>query len=507
MEINQQTQEIEFSGHFEELFDILYHHYNTDEIFIMDSASGPSVDRQHDIIGLFPQLDILVKGETLEIKSEDKKLENLIKTKISDFFDKQSESYRLPENVRFSEVFRRIKNVFEVTSKSGKPILSFTNGLVGYFGYEYLHHLESIKRNPNVEDTIPDVHLCYYSCLLHFDESNSKISLYNNDINQNAKDSFNGLLDVLSNIGDSKNQINSCFNFENEADDNLNNIQVFETKQNYLAKVAKAKQYINSGDIFQVQLGFRFTAQMNLNIANTYKALRESSPSPYMFLWKRNGVSLIGNSPELQLKIQSGNITIRPIAGTSKGKGTVKTRKKVVKMLSESPKEKAEHVMLVDLARNDVGRVSKVGTVKVEKLMDIEEYSNVFHMTSTVTGELLDNTDNMVAFEDTFPAGTLTGAPKIRAMEIIKELEEYERGPYGGAFGFFDFNGDLVSSITIRTIITKNDKVFFQASAGIVADSVPENEWNEVLFKTQTLRKIINSIEDPHFNLSLERQE
>lgn len=505
MNIKQQTQQIDFSGHFEQLFDILYEHYDSDQIFMMDSASGPSVDRQNNIIGLFPQLDILIKGETLEIRSEDKNLESLIKTKLSDFFDKGSKSYILPEDVRFSEIFSRIKSVFEVTSSSNKPIPSFTNGLVGYFGYEYLHHIEKVERNAAIEDTIPDVHLCYYSCLLHFTEKNSQISLFSNNINQRAQQCFENLLTIFSSTDHCKQLVQPHFNFTNESDDKLEKFQVFETKENYFKKVAKAKQYIKAGDIFQVQLGFRFSARMNLNIKNTYKALRESSPSPYMFLWKRDNVSLIGNSPELQLKIQSGDITIRPIAGTSKGKGTVETREKVIKMLSESPKENAEHVMLVDLARNDVGRVSKVGTVNVEKLMDIEEYSNVFHLTSTVTGELLDNIDSMVAFEDTFPAGTLTGAPKIRAMEIIKEIEDYERGPYGGAFGFFDFNGDLVSSITIRTIITQNDIVFFQASAGIVADSVPEDEWNEVLFKTQTLRKIINSIEDPRFNLSLER--
>jgi para-aminobenzoate synthetase len=211
-----------------------------------------------------------------------------------------------------------------------------------------------------------------------------------------------------------------------------------------------------------------------------------------MFFWDSGNYQLIGNSPELQLRIQDENIMIRPIAGTSKGKGhDAESRKKVLDAFSKDSKENAEHVMLVDLARNDIGIMAEAGSVKVTQLMAVEEFSHVFHLTSTVVGKLKKNMDTMEVFEATFPAGTLTGAPKVRAMEIISELEGIKRGPYGGAFGFFDFNGNIISSIVIRTIVRKGDELYLQASAGIVSDSVPEEEWEETEYKMKALKEVI----------------
>ena len=224
-----------------------------------------------------------------------------------------------------------------------------------------------------------------------------------------------------------------------------------------------------------------------------YKKLRKVNPSPYMFYWECEDYQLISNSPELQLKVENGNIIIRPIAGTSKGKGKTKEEAKVLREdLENNPKEQAEHIMLVDLARNDIGRIAIPGSVRVSKLMNTEEFSNVFHLTSSVEGEILGEINTMKLFKSTFPAGTLTGAPKVRAMEIINELENEERGPYGGAFGFFEFNGNILSSITIRTILRKDEDLYLQASAGIVADSKDYLEWNEIQHKTETIKQVLS---------------
>lgn len=203
---------------------------------------------------------------------------------------------------------------------------------------------------------------------------------------------------------------------------------------------------------------------------------------------------LISNSPELQLRVENRKVIIRPIAGTSKGKGKTKEEAEVLKQdLENNPKEQAEHIMLVDLTRNDMGRIATAGSVRVSKLMKTEEFSHVFHLVSSVEGDILEEVNTMKLFESTFPAGTLTGAPKVRAMEIINELENEERGPYGSASGFFDFNGNILSSIIIRTILRKDEDLYLQASAGIVADSKDYLEWDEIQHKTETIKQVLST--------------
>jgi anthranilate synthase component 1 len=267
-------------------------------------------------------------------------------------------------------------------------------------------------------------------------------------------------------------------------------------KKEYLGAVAKAKEYIAAGDIFQVVLSQRFSAGITCDPFDVYRALRAVNPSPYLFYLDCGGkFQIAGSSPEVLSKLQNGTVQVRPIAGTRPRGATPEEDVALEKDLLADEKERAEHVMLVDLGRNDVGRVSRYGTVTVSDFMTIERYSHVMHIVSNVTGELADGYDAIDTFGATFPAGTLTGAPKIRAMEIIDELETVRRGPYGGGVVYLGFSGAMDSCITIRTAIISGGRVYVQAGAGIVADSVPENEYMETVNKAKGMLRAIEMAE------------
>ena len=249
--------------------------------------------------------------------------------------------------------------------------------------------------------------------------------------------------------------------------------------------VKKAKEYIFQGDIFQVVLSQQLRIPKKKNNIDIYRSLRSINPSPYMFYLKFDDISLIGSSPEIHVQLNKRNAVLRPIAGTHPRGKDEKDDKIIIDKLLNDEKEKAEHIMLVDLGRNDLGRVCDFESVKVTELMTIEKYSHVMHIVSNVEGIVNNNFDSLDLMNATFPAGTVTGAPKIRAMEIINELENIERGPYAGAVAYFDFSGNLDSCITIRTIVLHNNTAYIQAGAGIVADSVPEKEYDETLNKAK----------------------
>ena len=455
---------------FFDLFREFYLEFGKEMACILDSARGPQIDRNNSIIGLFPKFDIKIDKKIMRFESEYDDLKNRF---IAEFGETTCAV------TVFSEIFPRIKKIFNIENE-----FDYGNGLIGYFGYEYLHYLEEIERK-NINDLgMPDIHLVYYSHILIQNTKDNSVKLISNLITDDAESEKKKILEFI----ETKKTVSPQENYSVKTDDIQNTV----SREEFLKNVGVAKKYILEGDIFQVQLGNRKKITTNAKAIDIYSEIRKINPSPYMFFWERGGYSLIGNSPELQLKIENGDMEIRPIAGTSKGKGKDEVeRKKILDELINSPKERAEHIMLVDLARNDIGAYAKVGSVKVKNLLGIEEYSNVFHIVSIVTGEIPDNCNTMKIFEASFPAGTLTGAPKIRAMEIIQELENYERGVYGGAFGFFDFNGNILSSIAIRTAIKIGENVYFQSSAGIVADSNPEDEWNETQFKTDTIKSVM----------------
>jgi para-aminobenzoate synthetase len=476
------TQEIEFVKPKLEFFDLFrefYLNFGSENVCILDSARGPDIDRNNSVIGLFAKFDLTIYKGKMKFESKYDELKNKFAQEFSDIYDKQSDEFVLGSLI-FSDIFVRLKKIFGTENKN----LNFSNGLIGYFGYEYAHYLEKIRRENIADLSMPDVHLCFYSNLLI----------------QNTKDNSTRMISnyITNDVGIEKCKIvefieqKDCISFSKDYKIKTGGIENSMSENDFFDKVKIAKEYIFNGDIFQVQLGNRKKITTNAAAIDIYSKIRKNNPSPYMFFWERNGYCLIGNSPELQLKVENQYMEIRPIAGTSKGKGKNETeRKKLLDDLISSPKERAEHIMLVDLARNDIGIHAETGSVKVEKLLSVEEYSNVFHIVSIVSGKIPPDCNNMKLFEASFPAGTLTGAPKVRAMEIIQELENYERGVYGGAFGFFDFNGNILSSIAIRTAIKIGENVYFQSSAGIVADSNPMDEWNETQFKTDAIKSVI----------------
>jgi len=263
----------------------------------------------------------------------------------------------------------------------------------------------------------------------------------------------------------------------------------------FSAMVERAKEYILSGDIIQVVLSQRFHTRSGLNPFLLYRSLRHINPSPYLFYLHLGDVILIGSSPEILVRLEDGDIELRPIAGTRKRGATPEEDKALEEELLADPKERAEHLMLVDLGRNDVGRVAKGGSVRVSDLLVIERYSHVMHIVSGVHGELADECDQFDVMRACFPAGTVSGAPKIRAMEIIDELEVERRGPYAGAVGYFGFSGNMDFCITIRTFFMKNEDLWIQAGAGIVSDSVPAKEYEETINKARGLRRAVELAE------------
>ena len=269
------------------------------------------------------------------------------------------------------------------------------------------------------------------------------------------------------------------------------------TEADYKAAVLRAKEYIAAGDTFQAQIGQRLSKTLHADPFDVYRALRSINPSPYMFYLDFGDTKLVGASPEILVGERGGKITVRPIAGSRHGRGATPAEDDAIAAdLLADEKERAEHIMLVDLARNDIGRVAKYGTVSVDELMVIEKYSHVMHIVSEVTGTLRDGLDQFDVLRASFPAGTLTGAPKVRTMEIIEELEPTRRGHYGGGIGYFSFSGDMDTAITIRTALVKGDTIYIQAAGGVVADSVPEYEYRETLAKMRALTRAVEWAEE-----------
>ena len=272
------------------------------------------------------------------------------------------------------------------------------------------------------------------------------------------------------------------------------------TQEKFEAAVEKCVEYIKAGDIFQVVFSQRLEASIRSHPFLIYRTLRVVNPSPFMFYVRMPSVTLVGSSPEIMVRVVDGQVTTRPLAGTRPRGKTEEEDRRLADELLADPKERAEHVMLVDLGRNDVGRVSEYRTVQLTDVMTIERYSHVMHITSNVTGILKPGKTAFDALQSCLPAGTVSGAPKVRAMEIIDEVEPHRRGPYAGAVGYIDFNGNMDTCIALRTIVVQGNKAYVQAGAGIVADSVPSNEWNETLNKARGLLKAIELAEQQKHN-------
>ena len=362
---------------------------------------------------------------------------------------------------------------------------SFTGGLVGYFSYDYLGYSEpSVRCRVEDSEAFKDVDLMLFDKVIAFDHVRQKIILIVNMSLDDIEVGYNKTVLELKQLvellkkGEKKQETKGCLMGEV--------IPLFE-KEQYCGMVEQAKQYIREGDIFQIVLSNRLSAPFEGSLLNTYRMLRTINPSPYMFYFSGTDVEVAGASPETLVKLENGILHTFPLAGTRpRGKTNEEDRALSQELLADE-KELAEHNMLVDLGRNDLGKISRFGTVKVEKFHTIEYFSHVMHIGSTVRGEICKGKDALDAIEAVLPAGTLSGAPKIRACQLIGELENNKRGIYGGAIGYIDFTGNMDTCIAIRIAYKKNGKVFVRSGAGIVADSVPEKEYTECINKAKAV--------------------
>jgi anthranilate synthase component 1 len=391
------------------------------------------------------------------------------------------------------EVVERVLKKYRAVLLPGLP--RFTGGAIGFIGYEFIHDVEPVvPRPPQDELQTPTMVFLVADQLLIFDRATQTITVLVNAFLDGAASPAEAYEDAVGEI----ERLVSLLEQPSEHHPVSLPAEVppvpFESnvpKEKFFANVLKAKEYITAGDIIQVVGSQRFSTPVKASPIDVYRAVRSVNPSPYMFLLELDGFSIVGASPEIHVRCEDGRVEIRPIAGTRRRGKTDGEDAALEKELLADPKERAEHVMLVDLARNDIGRVCDFGSVQVKDLMIIERYSHVMHIVSQVEGKLSADKTLYDLMRATFPAGTVSGAAKIRAMQIISELEQTTRGPYAGCVGYFSFNGNLDTCITIRTALLKDGKAYVQAGGGWVSDSTPEGEFQETVNKSKAMLKAV----------------
>ena len=378
---------------------------------------------------------------------------------------------------------RQILEQYKSPKLEGMP--PFTGGLVGYFSYDYIKYSEpSLTLDAKEDEHFKDMDLMLFDKLICFDNYRQKIQLIVNCKTDNLETNYHQAQRQLSDMAD------LILHGEAAEEKPLHLKSEFRplfSKDAYCEMVQKGKNYIKEGDIFQVVLSNRMEADMEGSLLDTYRVLRTSNPSPYMFYFSSEDVEIAGASPETLVKLENDKLYTFPLAGTRKRGETEAEDQRLEQELLADEKERAEHNMLVDLGRNDIGKISRIASVEVVKYMEIERFSHVMHIGSTVTGTIREDKDAVDAVDAILPAGTLSGAPKLRACEIINELEDNKRGIYGGAIGYLDFTGNLDTCIAIRLAFAKNGKVYVRSGAGIVADSVPEKEYEECINKAKAV--------------------
>jgi anthranilate synthase component 1 len=432
--------------------------------YLLESVQGGERFGRYSIIGLPAQTRIVAHGRKVEVIEADAVVESVEDTNPLDFVKAYQARFKTPPY-------------------EGLP--RFTGGLAGYFGYETVRYIEKRLANTSKPDAIqtPDVLLMVSEQLAVVDNLSGKLYfiVYADTSEANAYEKAHAKLDALLKMLKKAVTIP-----ETPPTDKTEAVSEFG-EDNFKAAVKRAQQYILDGDIMQVVLSQRMSQPFTASPLSLYRVLRSLNPSPYMFYYDMGDHHVVGASPEILVRLENGTVTARPIAGT-RPRG--KTREQDIALAEEllaDPKERAEHVQLMDLGRNDVGRVAVTGSVKVTDNMMIERYSHVMHIVSNVEGKLKPGMDAIDVLKATFPAGTVSGAPKVRAMEIIDELEPSKRGIYAGAVGYLGFNGDMDVAIAIRTGVIKNKQLHVQAGAGIVADSVPQSEWIETQNKARAV--------------------
>jgi anthranilate synthase component 1 len=395
-----------------------------------------------------------------------------------------------------------LKELVEGIEPADVPELGqFWGGVVGYFSYDIVRLIEKLPNRPARGVAAPDAVFVFTRSLVILDNLYGRarvvisVPIPHGAADEELRALYDDATDELDDIMERLRAPSRLPSITPRADAPVNEGRSTYARADFMAHVERIREYIRAGDCFQALLSRRIDLPLDFDPADLYRALRAINPSPYMYHLVLDGVEIVGSSPELLVRVSDNKVTLRPIAGTRpRGQNREDDEERAADLLADE-KERAEHVMLVDLGRNDVGRVSKYGTVKVTELMKVEKYSHVLHIVSQVEGELNDGLSSLDVFRATFPAGTMTGAPKIRAMEIIDELEPIARGPYAGAIGYIAAGGERMDlAITIRTCVIAGGIASVQAGAGIVADSVPEREWEETRSKARALLSAIASV-------------
>ena len=438
--------------------------------FIFESVEKGAVRGRYTIIGLNPDKIWDINNNTITLDYKAKKTK--IKAKPLKYLNKLINNFKI---------------------KVPRQLPSMASMLVGYFSYDIIRYIEKIP-NKCVDDLkIPDVRLSRPKNLIIYDNLKNKIhyieNIYSDTKISNYKEEYYSILKRFDNF---ENFTNIKLPEKITVKSNKNLIKSNISKKKFKSLVIKAKKYIKNGDIFQVVLSQRFQRKIYKKPIEIYNRLRKSNPSPFMFYFNYKDFNVLGSSPEILVRLRKGQVTIRPIAGTRPRGQNIKEDKKYEKDLLKDKKELAEHLMLLDLGRNDVGKVAKINSVKVTEKFKVEKYSHVMHIVSNVVGKFNKKFSMFETLLSGFPAGTVSGAPKIRAMEIIDKLEKNKRKLYAGGIGYFTPNSEFDTCIALRTALIKNNKFYVQAGAGIVADSNPEKEYIETVNKAKALMKAVD---------------
>ena len=392
------------------------------------------------------------------------------------------------------EIIREIMESYKGANLPGLP--RFNGGAVGYLGYDTIRYYENLPNMPEDDLGFPESCFMFSNEIFVYDHVKHKIHIIvNMHVKDNLERDYNSAVDRIKKIHqelvDTKWKITDTGPFGREKIGEKVDFSSNMTKESFCKNVLRAKEYIKKGDVSQVVLSQRLCVKTDEKPFNIYRGLRTVNPSPYMFYLKFDDFEVVGSSPEMLVRVENGVVQTCPIAGTRKRGSTQEEDRDLERELLSDKKEIAEHRMLVKLGETDLGKVSKPGSIRIEKPMNVEKYSHVMHIVTNIKGDMREDMTAFDALAAVLPAGTLSGVPRLRAMEIIDELETVKRGPYGGAIGYFSFNGNLDSCITIRTMILKGGKVYIQAGAGIVAQSVPETEYEECINKSKALLKAL----------------
>lgn len=458
--------------------------------FLLESAEGGERVGRYSFLGFSPFLEVVSREERTTVIWR-RGFRDGRSGRISREEKEEGGNYRPGANPAEAEgefaghplhVLRRI--MAGLKAPSFPELGRFFGGLVGYVSYDFVRHLERLPPPPPDDRGLPWARFLFPGEMAIFDHLTHRVKLLSLKPGEEYERQAAAVEEMARRLETPSPLEGLRLPSPSAAGEEA---RFLPSREEFLEAVKRAREYILAGEIFQVVLSTRAERRLESSPFSVYRVLRSLNPSPYLFYLDFGDLQLLGSSPEMLVRLEGGVLTTRPIAGTRPRTGDADRDRELGEELLSDPKERAEHVMLVDLGRNDIGRVSLPGTVRVTSLMEVERYSHVMHLVSEVEGRLRPDLDAFDALAACFPAGTLTGAPKVRAMEIIDELEPVARGPYGGAVGYFGLGGNMDTAIAIRTVVITGGKAYVQAGAGIVADSVPEREWEECRSKARAL--------------------